>query len=62
MRKITFQACSVVMTLFYKDTAKAPATFLNELSQNESDYNIDNISGDFTIYTMGQAISQERKA
>ena len=40
------------MTLFYKDTAKAPATFLNEVSQNQSDYNADIISRDFTIYTL----------
>ena len=49
IRKATFREDSITITLLYKESAISHATYLNELSQVISNFNVDIILGDFNI-------------
>ena len=49
IRKRTFREDSITIALLYKQSAISPATYLNELSQEISNVNVDIILGDFNV-------------
>ena len=53
IRKGTFRENSITIALLYKESAISPATYLNELTQLISNFDVDIILGDFNIDAFG---------